>query len=354
MINEKYTPKDALERAKLLMSYDTKKTLTENKETFTINEQSSCPNSMDLNEFNDEMEELMNTLRKMDYAFVRMGYGRERAENVFDIIKRLNEKNVSIKTSNECKNALVYAKDKFKTFDKSGRFISSAKTLEVTLKELINGYYNNEPDALEYLEPALKLVQSAGTSVTPPPPPTPQPNQRQQNINNMWCSVKNGVIVVPGSSQNGKKWSDFATEFSVTGSELDLAKASCPKNEEDKNKDGDKKRIKTRTKYNSCPETFPIKQTCKNNKIKEIQACLNMPSKYQTGNFGTITQGYLERAGVSGTEITQDSYNKVCGKTTEEKPDWTDAETEDIASTNTGGSPTASTDGASSNTDEMS
>jgi hypothetical protein len=73
---------------------------------------------------------------------------------------------------------------------------------------------------------------------------------------------------------------------------------------------------KQTSKYSSCPETFPINQYCKNGKIKEIQACLNMPSKYQTGNFGPITQGYLERAGVSGTEITQDSYNKVCNKTT--------------------------------------
>jgi hypothetical protein len=71
-----------------------------------------------------------------------------------------------------------------------------------------------------------------------------------------------------------------------------------------------------KSKYTSCPETFPIKQTCKNNKIKEIQACLSMPAKYQTGNFGPITQGYLEKAGVSGTEITQDSYDKVCNKTT--------------------------------------
>jgi len=71
-----------------------------------------------------------------------------------------------------------------------------------------------------------------------------------------------------------------------------------------------------KSKYTSCPETFPIKQTCKNNKIKEIQACLNMPTKYQTGNFGPITQGYLEKANVSGTEITQDSYDKVCNKNT--------------------------------------
>jgi archaellum component FlaF (FlaF/FlaG flagellin family) len=71
-----------------------------------------------------------------------------------------------------------------------------------------------------------------------------------------------------------------------------------------------------KSKYTSCPDTFPINQYCKNDKIKEIQACLSMPTKYQTGNFGTITQGYLEKAGVSGTEITQDSYNKVCNKTT--------------------------------------
>ena len=104
------------------------------------------------------------------------------------------------------------------------------------------------------------------------------------------------------------------------------------------------------TKYTSCPETFPISQNCKNNKIKEIQACLSMPAKYQTGNFGTITQGYLERAGVSGTEITQDSYDKVCNKTTTSSTPFEDDEDEDTDLNQTS---TTSTTTSTTSTDDV-
>jgi hypothetical protein len=119
---------------------------------------------------------------------------------------------------------------------------------------------------------------------------------------------------------------------------------------------GEKKGGGTRTsKFNSCPETFPIAQFCKNETIRKVQACLGMPAKYQTSNFGPITQKYLEGKGLPGTEITQNTVDTVCGKTTtvdNTTPDWTDAETEDVASTSTG-TPTAG-GGSTSSTDEMS
>jgi hypothetical protein len=82
-----------------------------------------------------------------------------------------------------------------------------------------------------------------------------------------------------------------------------------------------------KSKFTSCPETFPIKQNCKNDKIKEIQKCLGMPAKYQTGNFGPITQDYLENAGYPGRSISEDTYNKICkAKTT---PTPTKTQTDD-------------------------
>jgi hypothetical protein len=66
-------------------------------------------------------------------------------------------------------------------------------------------------------------------------------------------------------------------------------------------------------KYTKCSEELPIKQYCKNETIKKVQACLAMPSNYQTGNFGTITQGYLERKGQNGTLITTETIINVCG-----------------------------------------
>jgi hypothetical protein len=89
------------------------------------------------------------------------------------------------------------------------------------------------------------------------------------------------------------------------------------------------------SKYTSCPETFPIAQFCKNETIRKVQACLGMPSKYQTGNFGSITQGYLERKGLTGTEITQNTVDTVCGVQTKpvQQTPFSDDEEDDLGST---------------------
>jgi hypothetical protein len=66
-------------------------------------------------------------------------------------------------------------------------------------------------------------------------------------------------------------------------------------------------------KYTSCPETLPIKQFCKNETVRRVQACLALPAKYQTGNFGPITQKALEGKGQDGTTITTETIIAVCG-----------------------------------------
>jgi len=71
--------------------------------------------------------------------------------------------------------------------------------------------------------------------------------------------------------------------------------------------------------YTPC-NNFPFQYKCKSEKIKEIQVCLGFPEKYQTGNFGPITQKALTDKGydLSGG-ITEDIYNKVkaaCGGAT--------------------------------------
>jgi hypothetical protein len=73
-----------------------------------------------------------------------------------------------------------------------------------------------------------------------------------------------------------------------------------------------------KSKYTSCPETFPIKQFCKNETIRKVQGCLGGGLKTD-GAFGPKTQAALEAKNVSGTEITQDSYNKVCSVKQEEE-----------------------------------
>ena len=76
---------------------------------------------------------------------------------------------------------------------------------------------------------------------------------------------------------------------------------------------------KQKSKFTPCT-SFPMKFGCKSDKIREVQNCLGMELKYQTGNFGPLTQKALADKGYTSTELTEPDYIKIletCGKTTE-------------------------------------
>lgn len=80
--------------------------------------------------------------------------------------------------------------------------------------------------------------------------------------------------------------------------------------------------VPPKPKYNPC-DKFPMSFGCKSDKIREIQLCLGMESKYQTGNFGPITQAKLTEKGYNGSQITEDDYLKIlktCRGTTPTPP----------------------------------
>jgi hypothetical protein len=54
------------------------------------------------------------------------------------------------------------------------------------------------------------------------------------------------------------------------------------------------------TTYKQCAD-FPFTFGCKNDKIKEIQTCLGLEQRYQTGNFGPITQDAINKKLADGT-----------------------------------------------------
>jgi hypothetical protein len=76
---------------------------------------------------------------------------------------------------------------------------------------------------------------------------------------------------------------------------------------------------KKKSKFTPCT-SFPMKFGCKSDKIREVQNCLGLELKYQTGNFGPLTQKALADKGYTSTELTEPDYIKIletCGKTTE-------------------------------------
>ena len=99
-----------------------------------------------------------------------------------------------------------------------------------------------------------------------------------------------------------------------------------------------------KSKYTICDETFPIKMYCKNSTVTRVQGCLGIK---QDGAFGPITSQALVAKGVDGQSITKDSLNKVCGSdtTSTDNPyaDYTTIETEggnqDVAITKTTNTP---------------
>lgn len=93
-----------------------------------------------------------------------------------------------------------------------------------------------------------------------------------------------------------------------------------------------KPKPKTTSKYHMC-NNFPFEYGCKSDTIRQVQVLLNMPAKYQTGNFGPITLNKLKESVTSGkissghamaiseqppkitTEIFQDLSIKTSGVT---------------------------------------
>jgi hypothetical protein len=88
---------------------------------------------------------------------------------------------------------------------------------------------------------------------------------------------------------------------------------TTPSDKEQWTKDKGWHKIPVESKFTKCDEKLPIKQWCKNETIKKVQACMKMPIEWQTGNFGRYTKGYLESRGQNGKTITIDTIKNVCG-----------------------------------------
>jgi hypothetical protein len=75
--------------------------------------------------------------------------------------------------------------------------------------------------------------------------------------------------------------------------------------------DGQNKPVK-KSKYHDCSGKDTFEFGCRATKIKEIQKCLGMEERYQTGNFGPLTKKALGDAGYDVNQgITVDIYNKI-------------------------------------------
>lgn len=137
--------------------------------------------------------------------------------------------------------------------------------------------------------------------------PQQAPNTRQQNINNSFCSVKNGKIDSPKNVSNGVAWTQFISTYKVTTAELATAAKSCPDSELGK---------KQRKVVFTPNEVFPLKFQQKGENIRYMQAYLGMPANLQTGNFYTRTEAAVKKVFPQykrETGVTQEMFNQITG-----------------------------------------
>lgn len=205
MVQPKYSPEEALQRVKLMMGYDMKKTLNENKET--IFEQADI--SGDIRDIKDEISSFFNADE----------------DEIVKIIQKY-------KTADEFNKLAAAYKDKYNT------------DFGTALYSVIN---TNDPTESKQLKDHLASI---------------------------------GITATAQSTGDGR--GTFMWAFSG---------GNAPKT--DTKQDGTNKKTSS---YTPCSPGKYVRG-CKSDVVKKVQACLGQEPKYQTGNFGPITQGNLKKLG---------------------------------------------------------
>lgn len=319
MYQKKYSPEESLQRIKLMMKYDSSETLNENLiKVGVIKEQVGFGDIESVaDDFNDyltgdvETEDLTDIQNDLNTKI----FGKRLKDGTCAMTKLLQyyEKisgNVSWRNFFTSTAVLAFG---FSDWGRSG-----------LIKDITNseesgeaGFEDVKKELLDSIQKELDgfcKTQNATATPTTASTQTTGYTERQANVNKSFCSVKNGVISLPGAYVDKMKWEDYKTKYSVTDAEIDIAKKSCAGGSENsgKNRRGG-------SSYTACSGEY--KRNCKSDVIKKVQACLGMPGKYQTGNFGPITQGYLQKLGKGFENGFKDAdVDTICNKQTPTAP----------------------------------
>jgi hypothetical protein len=169
-----------LERVKLMMKYDTSKTLNENKEI--IFEQSEgCSPSLSDADIQTIVAEVYDALDKMTTIFFRAVYVEERAKIVYDNINKLVGKKYYDDISKECKTAKNEFIEQFKTRANQGGLIFSTNgnIIEVIDEALGEPGVENSVKAQKYLNAAKTTLTTKEVIPTPTPKKGDKPKPKK-------------------------------------------------------------------------------------------------------------------------------------------------------------------------------
>jgi hypothetical protein len=257
MVQPNYSPEEALQRVKLMMSYDSKKTLTENK-SIIFEQKESCTNPISYEELLSHVEKVENAIDDTDNwtATKDMLDSSEEAKEIYDAIKSITGKNVYDEESEKCLPAVSLFRTKYKEIN-SQDWVGGNRTLDEDLNSLLE--LNLSSESNRYVRLAIKTLNTA--AATP----------------------------VKQSKDNGGKKSDNTP----------------PK----------KGGVKSGSSYKPCSGTYTY--GCKSEVISKVQACVG--GLTPDGKFGPKTKKVLATKGI--TSFTDADITKICQTTVQKPKD---------------------------------
>jgi hypothetical protein len=198
MVQPQYSPQEALERVKLMMKYDTSKTLNENREIIFEQSQSCSPAISDT-ELDRIVNEVWQTLDFMGTRFIQAVYVEERASKVYNNINSLIGKKYFDDISKECVSAKAEFLERFKAKSNQGDLIfgsTESDIIKVIDKALSQRGVKNTARAQKYLNATKKLLTNKEDGSNDTPTPTTDPYSKFQ------CVIKHRKAV-KGKDVNG-------------------------------------------------------------------------------------------------------------------------------------------------------
>jgi len=163
MVQPKYSPEEALQRIKLMMEYNTSKTLDENIQM--ISEQTNCDNSITMDAAIEKIKAIAEQLEAFDTVFERMGQDETDAKEIYDNISEIIKHNIYDSLDDSCQPGSTVLRNLYKKEHAKVSAWGTDDLLEL-LKELTTGYWENDSSIQRYIKAAIKLVETGSSPMS--------------------------------------------------------------------------------------------------------------------------------------------------------------------------------------------
>lgn len=265
MVQPQYSPQEALEKIKLMMKYDTSKTLNENfeviKETIKESRQTileadeECTNSIsyeELLEYVEQAEEAHDDI--FNWAGSKdISDSYEDAKDIYDALKAVSGKNIYDEEQGKCVPAISFFKTKYREINKED-WVGGNSSLEEDISDILKRNIGAESN--RYCRLALQILN------------------------------KPLVDTEKKTDDSNKKTDDGKSEWDKL---------------KDTSKGGGAK-----SGYKPCSGTYSF--GCKSDVIAKVQGCLG--GLVTDGKFGPKTKAKL--AGKGFSSFTDADVDKIC------------------------------------------